>query len=54
MDLELHEVDIDTLVEYPDNPRLGDIEKIQESLLENGQYRPLTVNKNNNGITLFM
>jgi hypothetical protein len=50
MDLELHEVDIDTLVEYPDNPRLGDIEKIQESLLENGQYRPLTVNKNNNQI----
>jgi len=26
------------------------IEKIQESLLENGQYRPLTVNKNNNQI----
>ena len=50
MDLELHEVNIDTLVEYPDNPRLGDIEKIQESLLENGQYRPLTVNKNNNQI----
>ena len=50
MDLELHEVDIDTLVEYPDNPRLGDIEKIQESLLENGQYRPLTVNKNYNQI----
>ena len=48
--LELNEVDIDTLVEYPDNPRLGDIEKIQESLLENGQYRPLTVNKNNNQI----
>tara|TARA_R100000742_G_C4274528_1_gene94540 strand:- start:638 stop:1255 length:618 start_codon:yes stop_codon:yes gene_type:complete len=50
MDLELHEVDIDTLVEYPDNPRMGDIDKIAESLKENGQYRPLTVNKNNNQI----
>tara|TARA_R100001460_G_scaffold25771_1_gene51955 strand:+ start:5027 stop:5635 length:609 start_codon:yes stop_codon:yes gene_type:complete len=43
--LELNEVDIDTLNEYPDNPRQGDIYKISESLNQHGQYRPLTVNK---------
>jgi len=43
--LELNEVDIDTLKEYPDNPRQGDIYKISESLNQHGQYRPLTVNK---------
>ena len=44
--MELKEVDIDSIKEYPNNPRLGDIEKITESLETHGQYRPLTVNQN--------
>lgn len=48
--MEFKEVAIDSLVEYPDNPRTNDIDKIAESLDEHGQYRPLTVNKNGNVI----
>tara|TARA_Y100000004_G_scaffold173473_1_gene211380 strand:- start:6086 stop:7354 length:1269 start_codon:yes stop_codon:yes gene_type:complete len=43
-------VALDDLVEYPDNPREGDIGAIMESILENGQYRPLIVNARNNRI----
>lgn len=38
-------VDPVTLVPYRDNPRRGDVEAIKESLLTNGQYRPLVVNR---------
>ncbi len=48
--LELNEVEVDSLKEYPDNPRQGDILKISESLNQHGQYRPLTVNKRDNTI----
>lgn len=35
----------DTLAMWPDNPRDGDIGAIAESLIENGQYRPIVVNR---------
>ena len=41
---------LDDLVEYPDNPRQGDVGAIMESIIENGQYRPLVVNARNNRI----
>jgi len=48
--LEFEQVDINSLNEYPDNPRIGDVDKIAESLETNGQYRPIVVNKRNNQI----
>lgn len=48
--MEHAEVDLDKLKEYPNNPRLGDVNTIYESLLANGQYRPLVVNKKDNVI----
>lgn len=44
------EIAIDELVQRKDNPRKGNIEKIKESLRENGQYRPIIVNSRNNEI----
>jgi ParB-like chromosome segregation protein Spo0J len=44
------EVSLYDLVEYPNNPRIGDVNTIYESLLENGQYRPLVVNRKDNVI----
>ena len=44
------EIDIRELKEYPDNARVGDVNSIYESLLENGQYRPLVVNRKDNVI----
>lgn len=38
-------VPIDALVHYHDNPRLGDVESIAESIREFGQYRPIVVNR---------
>ena len=37
-----------TLQEFPDNPRKGDIDKIAESLVANGQYKPIIVQKSTN------
>lgn len=38
-------VDINTLQEYPDNPRKGNIPQLIESLKHNGQYKPIIVQK---------
>lgn len=37
--------DINTLQEYPDNPRKGNIPQLVESLKHNGQYKPIIVQK---------
>ncbi|CAB5220287.1 ParB/Sulfiredoxin [uncultured Caudovirales phage] len=39
---------VDELRPWPDNPRIGDIGVITESLEANGQYRPLIVQKSTN------
>lgn len=39
-------VDIDSVKAYRKNPRVGNVEAIAESLRENGQFRPIVVNKN--------
>jgi len=36
----------ETLREYPGNPRKGNIDKIAESLIANGQYKPIVIQKN--------
>ena len=33
----------ETLKEYPGNPRKGNIDKIAESLIANGQYKPIVI-----------
>ena len=38
-------VDIHTLTPYPANPRNGDLDAIRDSLTQNGQFRPIVVNK---------
>jgi hypothetical protein len=38
----------DTLKEFPGNPRKGDIDKIAESLIANGQYKPIVVQESTN------
>jgi hypothetical protein len=50
MNYEIKRVDVDSLVEFPDNPRTSNLDGIKESIKKHGQYRPLTVNKNNNQI----
>lgn len=40
-------VPINSLKPHPDNPNIGDVETIQESLDENGQYKPIVVNRRN-------
>jgi hypothetical protein len=35
----------ETLREYPGNPRKGNIDKIAESLIANGQYKPIVIQK---------
>ena len=45
MDISLELIDVDKLIEYPDNPRVGNVEEIKKSLVENAQYKPLIVNK---------
>ena len=50
MNYEIKTVDVDSLVEFPDNPRTSNLDGIKESIKKHGQYRPLTVNKNNNQI----
>ena len=41
-------VSVETLEEYPNNARKGDIDKITESLIANGQYKPIVVQKSTN------
>lgn len=43
-------VDINSVFPYPMNARQGDIGTIAESLRENGQFRPIVVNKSDNSI----
>ncbi len=50
MKYEVLKVAVDSLKEFPDNPRTSDIEAIKISIEKHGQYRPLTVNKNTNEI----
>jgi hypothetical protein len=42
--------DINSFEPYPDNPRKANLEKLEESLKENGQYRPIVVNAKNKQI----
>ena len=42
------EVDVNELKEFPNNARIGNVREIYESLLQNGQYRPLVVNRRDN------
>lgn len=44
-DLQVFQVDIDSLQPYHRNPRRGNVAKIAESLKVRGQYRPIVVNK---------
>lgn len=44
-----HEL-VDSLVPFPANPRIGDVDAIAESLRVNGQYRPIVVNGENRQI----
>tara|TARA_R110002020_G_scaffold207975_5_gene413587 strand:+ start:122 stop:733 length:612 start_codon:yes stop_codon:yes gene_type:complete len=48
--VEHAEVSLYDLKLYPNNPRIGDVNTIYESLLQNGQYRPLVVNRKDNVI----
>lgn len=43
--LETVEVQLDELTPYKDNPRRGNTDLIAESLMMNGQYRAIVVNK---------
>jgi len=47
---ETTNVDINSVFPYPMNARQGDIGVIAESLKENGQFRPIVVNKLDNSI----
>ena len=38
-------VKLSKLKQYTGNPRVGNVDLIAESLKENGQFRPLIVNK---------
>ena len=42
-DLATRLIDIETLRPHPHNPRNGDVDAIADSLLTNGQYRPIVV-----------
>jgi hypothetical protein len=43
--LTIEHVDPSILIQHPDNPRRGNVELIAESLLVNGQYKPLVVSR---------
>lgn len=49
-DLAVEYVAADTLLTHPDNPRRGNVETIAESLTENGQYKPLVVQRGTNHV----
>jgi ParB-like chromosome segregation protein Spo0J len=46
----IRRVPIDALIEYPSNPRRGDVPAIAESLKQNGQYRPVVVQQSTNHV----
>jgi len=48
--IETVDVDVKDLKPYKQNPRIGNIEAISESLQENKQYKPIVVNKKDNSI----
>jgi hypothetical protein len=41
-------VDIDSVSEWPDNPRSGDLEVLKESIRKNGFYAPIVVQRETN------
>lgn len=41
----IYAVPVDALLEYPGNPRNGNVEEIAKSLQINGQYRPIVVRR---------
>lgn len=43
-------VPVGALLEYPDNPRRGDVGQIAESLRVNGQYKPILAQQSTNHI----
>ena len=43
--LDLHNLNTEDLHTYWKNPRIGNVDKIAESLARNGQYRAIVVNK---------
>lgn len=45
---EIIKAKVADLIPYPDNPRVGNVALIAESLKENGQFRPLIVQKSTN------
>lgn len=49
-DLAVEYVAADTLLTHPDNPRRGNVDTIGESLAENGQYKPLVVQRGSNHV----
>jgi ParB-like chromosome segregation protein Spo0J len=44
-DLTVHDVPVGNLKAYGDNPRVGNVDAIAESLRVNGQFRPIVVRK---------
>jgi len=46
-ELTTQQAHVNSLLSYPGNPREGDIGAIAVSLQQNGQYRPIVVNKRN-------
>lgn len=49
-DLTIAEIPVKDLKEYGKNPRVGNIDKIADSLKVNGQFRPIVVRKETNEI----
>jgi len=49
-ELTIENVDPSVLVQHPENPRRGNVELIAESLLVNGQYKPLVVSRRTNRV----
>jgi len=50
--LHTETVDIDTLVQYPKNPRRSELEDLAESLEDNGQFSPVVVRLSNRHILI--
>lgn len=48
--METKSVSIDTLKEFEKNPRKGNINELKESLVHNGQYKPIVVQKSSQTI----
>lgn len=45
LDLQVETISVDGLTEHPRNPRVGNPTKIAQSLEENGQYKPIVVQR---------